>query len=66
MNMTKPDKQKVIFKIQFLEEQLVSLDYYLPETYQYLLAELDLQKVILAELEVSDAFASIDQEETRT
>jgi hypothetical protein len=64
--MTKPDKQKVIFKIQFLEEQLVSLDYYLPETYQYLLAELDLQKVILAELEVSDAFASIDQEETRT
>ena len=66
MNMTKPDKQKVIFKIQFLEEQLVSLEYYLPETYQYLLAELDLQKVILAELEVSDAFASIDQEETRT
>ena len=56
------DKQRTVAKIQFLENQLVSLDHYLPETYEYLMRELDLQKRILAELEVEDAFASIDQE----
>jgi hypothetical protein len=66
MNTTKPDKEKTLAKIQFLEARLVSLDFYLPETYQYLIAELDIQRCILAELEVEDAFGSIDQEETRT
>lgn len=64
--MTSIDRQKVISKIQFLESQLVSLDHYLPETYEYLMQELDLQKRILAELEVNDAFEFIDQEESRT
>jgi hypothetical protein len=66
MNTTKPDKEKTLAKIQFLEARLVSLDFYLPETYQYLIAELDIQRCILAELEVEDAFASIDQEDNRT
>jgi hypothetical protein len=37
MNTIKPDKDKVLTKIQFLEGQLVSLDHYLPETYEFLL-----------------------------
>jgi len=39
-------------KIRFLEDQLVSLDHYLPETYDYLMQELDIQRRLLAELEV--------------
>ena len=47
-------------KIRFLEEQLASLDHYLPETYDYLMQELDLQRRLLVELEIKDAFALID------
>jgi hypothetical protein len=47
-------------KIRFLEEQLASLDHYLPETYDYLMQELDLQRCLLVELEIKDAFALID------
>ena len=65
MNTIKPDKGKVLTKIQFLEAQLVSLDHYLPETYEFLLQGLDQQKRILAELEVNDAFESIDLLQTK-
>ena len=59
--MGNSSKDQVISKIRFLEDQLVSLDHYLPETFDYLMRELDIQKCILAELEVQDAFAAIDQ-----
>jgi len=59
--MGNSSKDQVISKIRFLEDQLVSLDHYLPETFDYLMRELDIQKRILAELEVQDAFAAIDQ-----
>jgi hypothetical protein len=65
MNTIKPDKDKVLIKIQFLEAQLVSLDHYLPETYEFLLQGLDQQKRILAELEVNNAFESIDLLQTK-
>ena len=65
MNTIKPDKDKVLTKIQFLEAQLVSLDHYLPETYEFLLQSLDQQKRILAELDVTDAFSSIDLLQTQ-
>jgi hypothetical protein len=53
-------KNRTLNKIRFLEDQLVSLDHYLPETYEYLMRELDLQKLTLAELEVKEHFAQID------
>jgi hypothetical protein len=53
-------KSRIQSKIRFLEEQLVSLDHYLPETYEYLMQELDLQRRVLVELEIKDAFALID------
>jgi len=58
-------KQQALSKIRFLEDQLVSLDHYLPETYDYLMRELDIQKRILAELEVLETFASIDAEKSK-
>ena len=56
-------KRKTLSKISFLEDQLVSLDHYLPETYEYLMKELDQQKRNLAEIEIEEHFASIDANE---
>ena len=56
-------KDKTLNKIRFIEDQLVSLDHYLPETYEYLMQELDLQKKNLAKIETEEHFASIDEDE---
>ena len=56
-------KSRTIQKIRFLEDQLVSLDHYLPETYDYLMQELDLQKRLLAELDVNEHYCQIDDHE---
>ena len=56
-------KDKTLNKIRFLEDQLVSLDHYLPETYEYLMQELDQQKKNLAKIEIEENFASIDEDE---
>ena len=56
-------KTRVQQKIRFLEDQLVALDHYLPETYDYLMQELDLQRRHLAELEVTETFDEIDREQ---
>jgi len=58
----KASKQQVHAKIEFLETQLTDLNHYLPETYEYLLEQLDQQKKILAELEVAEVFESIDSQ----
>ncbi len=57
-------KSRVQQKIRFLEDQLNALDHYLPETYDYLMQELDLQRRQLAELEVTETFDEIDREKT--
>ena len=41
----------------------MSLDHFLPETYDYLMQELDLQRRHLAELEVTEIFDEIDREQ---
>ena len=58
--MGNSSKQQIQSKIQFLETQLTSLDHYLPETFEYLIRELDVQKRLLAELEVEETFTAID------
>ena len=55
-------KNRTLNKIRFLEDQLTSLDHYLPETYEYLMRTLDLQKLTLAELEVQEHFNQIDND----
>jgi hypothetical protein len=57
-------KDQVIAKIDFIERQLLSLDHYLPETYDYLMAELDQQRLQLASLEVQETFQQIESEQS--
>ena len=57
-------KSKIQQKIRFLEEQLISLDHYLPETYDYLMQELDIQRRLLVELEVLETYSEIDGNNT--
>jgi len=40
----------------------VSLDHFLPETYDYLMQELDIQRRLLVELEVLEIFEEIDRD----
>ena len=47
-------------RIAFLQEQLDSMEHYLPETYQYLMEEMDAQQVLLKHLQVQEHFAAID------
>ena len=49
-------------KIQYLQNELEALkDYfYVPETYQYLIDQLDAQQVLLKQLEVEEQFAAIE------
>jgi hypothetical protein len=54
-------KSKIQQKIRFLEEQLISLDHYLPETYDYLMQELDIQRRLLVEHEVLETYSEIDR-----
>jgi len=54
------ERLKLESKITFLQQQLDSLDHYLPETYQYLMEQMDSQQVLLKQLEVQEHFASID------
>ena len=57
-------KARVQQKIRFLADQLVSLDHYLPETYDYLMQELDIQRRLLVELEVLETYSEIDRKNT--
>ena len=60
MNPLSSERQKLESKIAFLQQQLDSLDHYLPDTYQYLMEQMDSQQVLLKQLEVQDHFAAID------
>ena len=60
--MPNSSKSQVLAKINFLEQQLLSLDHCLPETYEYLMEELDVQKRQLAEIEVLDTYQQIEAE----
>jgi hypothetical protein len=43
-------------RIDFLQSQIQSLDHYLPETHQFLMAELDLQQRELMEHKIQDFY----------
>ena len=61
--MKNSSKHQIQLKIKFLENRLVSLDHYLSETYDYLMQELDIQRRLLAELEVLETFLEIDRDQ---
>ena len=49
-------QERIQERIAFLEEQLDLLDHYLPETYQFLMAELDLQQRELMDYKIQDFY----------
>jgi hypothetical protein len=53
-------KDQIIAKVSFIENQMESLDRYLPETYDYLIAQLDVQRRLLVEIEISERFEQIE------
>jgi hypothetical protein len=50
--------QQIQNRITFLEEQLESLEHYLPETYQLLMAEMDVQQRALIELKIQNFYSA--------
>jgi len=58
--MLKSNKDQVVAKIDFLETQLETLNHYLPETYEYLISQIDCYKRVLVELEINETFELID------
>jgi hypothetical protein len=55
--------QQVETKIAYLKNQIDSLEAGLPETHQYLMDQLDQQRVLLESLNLKQAFHCIDQQE---
>ena len=55
-------QQAVERRINFLQEQLNSLEHYLPETYQFLMAELDAQHRELMEHKIKDFYTTQSNE----
>ena len=53
-------RKQIERKVDFLQDQLISLDYYLPETYDFLVQELDMQKRLLAEIELKEEYEQIE------
>ena len=60
MSPSSTDRHRLEAKTAFLQQQLDSLDHYLPETYQYLMEQMDSQQVLMKQLEVQERFAVID------
>ena len=56
-------QEQVQARINFLQTQLDSLEHYLPETYKFLMAELDSQQRELMELKIQDFYNTQDHEQ---
>jgi hypothetical protein len=50
-------------RIAFLQEQLDSLEHYLPDTYQYLMNEMDTQQRVLMELKIQSYYQQQSNEQ---
>jgi hypothetical protein len=61
-HMPGSSKSQVIAKINFLERQLTSLDHYLPDTFEYLMEQLDVQRRTLAEIDLLETYEQIESE----
>jgi len=58
--MKDENRRHIEAKIAYLEDELESLKFRLPETYQYLASELDAQLCKLKQIQVREFFAGID------
>jgi hypothetical protein len=55
-------KEQIEASINFIQQQLDTLEHYLPETYQYLMEEMDSQQRNLIELKVKDFYKNLSLE----
>ena len=63
MNQLSSNRQCLESKITFLQQQLDSLEHYLPETYQYLMNEMDTQQRCLMELKIQSYYQQQSNED---
>lgn len=56
-------QEQVQGRIEFLQKQLDSLEHYLPETYQYLMNEMDIQQKNLMELKIQHFYQGQNDEQ---
>ena len=52
-------KEHIEASVNFIQQQLDSLEHYLPETYQFLMEEMDSQQRNLIELKVKDFYRNL-------
>ena len=52
-------QEQIQQRIHFIQQQLDSLEHYLPETYQFLMEEMDSQQRNLIELKVKDFYKNL-------
>jgi hypothetical protein len=55
-------KDSIEASINFIQQQLDALEHYLPETYQYLMEEMDSQQRNLIELKIKDFYKNLSVE----
>ena len=55
-------QEQIQQRIHFIQQQLDSLEHYLPETYSYLMEEMDCQQRNLIELKVKDFYKNLSLE----
>jgi hypothetical protein len=55
-------QEQIQQRINFIQQQLDSLEHYLPETYQYLMEEMDCQQRNLIELKIKDFYKNLSLE----
>ncbi len=63
MNTPSFNRQCLESNITFLQKQLDSLEHYLPETYQFLMSEMDTQQRCLMELKIQSYYQQQSNEQ---
>ena len=56
-------QQQVQQRINFLQKELDSLEHYLPDTYQFLMAEMDNQQRELVAIKTQDFYQELNNEQ---
>jgi hypothetical protein len=55
-------QEQIQKRLEFLQKQIDSLEHYLPETYHFLMAELDCQQKELMQMRVQDFYGAQQDE----
>ena len=56
-------QEQIQQRINFIQQQLDSLEHYLPDTYQFLMAEMDNQQRELVAIKIQDFYQELNNEQ---